>query len=104
MNATTPKLSAASAFYHGAYLAFLDSLGSGATPTVLPCSEAHHKAAEVLDTLFQRIGLDLPMEGSSDTMQIFGDNKFGLAPFFIDLGLYFTCYEVHHTPGGSGLK
>ena len=87
MNATAPKLSAASAFYHGAYLTFLDSLGSGATPTVLSCSEAHQKAVEVLNALFQRIGLHLPMEGSYDAMEISDDNTFGVAPFFINLGL-----------------
>ena len=86
MNTTSPPLTASEAFYHGAHLVCLDSLGCSKAVTAVE----RHRMWEVLEDYLQKLlqshGLG-PIKSSALTHCVENDTKqFGVHPFFIEIG------------------
>ena len=86
MNITTPRLSAAEAYYHGAHLVFLDAFGSGALATWLLNSETRSKADQFIKALLHEHGAILSLNENTTEMDTDNDRLFGICPFFIEKG------------------
>ena len=86
MNTTSPPLTASEAFYHGAHLVCLDSLGCSKAATAVEKHRLWEVLEDYLQKLLQSHGLG-PIESSTLTHCVENDNtQFGIHPFFIETG------------------
>ena len=90
MNTTTPRLTPAEAFYHGAHLVLLDALGCGDYATTGKLGQdMREMGAAFLQELIKNQGSGLFDDGvgpESLAMDDVGGRVFGFHPFFIEKG------------------
>lgn len=86
MNTTCPPLSPAEAFYHGAYLAFLDGFGCSGKMSGLDRHGVLAAAEAFLQDLLLQNGCDGISQFCSGDI-VSDEQLFGIYPFFIKKGL-----------------
>jgi midasin len=92
MNATSPPLTSAEAFYHGAHLTCLDGLGCGGQMSGVDRENALAAAEGFLkDLLPQSDSCSFPQDHSYNTA--LNEDLFGIHPFFITKGP-FECQQL----------
>ena len=96
MNTTSPPLTPAEAFYHGAHLVFLDGLGCSGQITGADKEEALVATQLFLQDLLTQIDCDTASQQSSNDISAAGD-QFGIHPFFIRKGSS-PAYTKTHLP------
>ena len=85
MNTTSPPLTSAEAFYHGAHLTCLDGLGCGGQMSGVDRENALAAAEGFLkDLLPQSDSCSFPQDHSYNTA--INEDLFGIHPFFITKG------------------
>ncbi|CAG9771357.1 unnamed protein product [Ceutorhynchus assimilis] len=85
VNACSAKITTNDAYLNGAYLVFLDSLGSGITSTESTQSLRTFKT-ECEKFLKTQIGSNIPDSHSKSNKIICTDSQFGIEPFFVPTG------------------
>ena len=86
MNATSPPLPPAEAFYHGAHLVLLDSLGCREQLSVTVREHLLQEAQMFLQELLVKNGHQMSLQSSPASISCHED-MFGIHPFFIKKGL-----------------
>jgi midasin len=87
MNATSPPLPPAEAFYHGAHLVLLDSLGCREQLSVTVREHLLQGAQMFLQELLVKNGRQMSLQSSPASISCHED-MFGIHPFFIKKGPY----------------
>lgn len=91
MNTTNSTLSAAEAFYHGAHLVFIDSLGCSGQFSVADKETIRSESDSFLQNLLENHDPERILSPSVSVEMIEGD-LIGIHPFFIKRGIIQTFY------------
>ncbi|CAG9859623.1 unnamed protein product [Phyllotreta striolata] len=89
LNACHGKMDISEAYIHGAYLTFLDSLGSGITSTesLNSLNQFKSKCLRFLSNQIARLSSSPNILNPDDMRVDVADGKFGIKPFFIETNL-----------------